>query len=520
MLAVGRIAAILLGLLLGCVLPGFVLAAPAADCTGAQYLRLREPVAVSADELAELGALPPLRVLVLDAPPMTRFDPDRNVYTGVGIDAWCFIAARLGLQYVIDPAPDWTVAEKIAGVQERRADVMIPLSLQPDRALRGLFTRPYYNSHYAVIARKGVQPQIHQMADLARYRVGLVHGVAFESVLREVVPADRLRTYDQSSSDGLFKALRAGEIDVAVFNQNIFAEKRYSHEYFDLEVVLVLHEYPRAYRFYVSDTAEHRRMVRVFDRYLAALDVSASIARHEEGEVQLIERYVAQRSQRTLLQIASAAAVLLALACVLALRRYRRLSRLLAERNQHILRQQEALQAANQELEKQNQTDGLTHLANRRHFDQMLAREHARWRRTGSPLSLMMLDVDYFKRVNDRYGHQVGDDCLRAIAQTLRDNVARPSDLAARYGGEEFACLLPETRSESARIVAERIRAAVAQIELSGTRADRPRLTLSIGIATLEGGQAGASELLAAADAQLYAAKQAGRDRVHAVVLG
>ncbi|MGB7524768.1 MAG: GGDEF domain-containing protein [Castellaniella sp.] len=501
------------------MLPWAALAAPAADCAGAQHVRLREPVIVSTDERAELSALPPLRVVVLDAPPMTRFDPDRNVYTGVGIDTWCFIAAQLGLHYEIDPAPDWTVAEKIAGVQEHRADVMIPLSLRPDRALRGLFTQPYYKSHYAVIARKGVQPQIHQMADLARYRVGVMHGVAFEPMLRDMVPTDRLRTYDQSSSDGLFKALRAGEIDVAVFNQSIFAEKRYSHEYFDLEVVLVLHEYPRAYRFYVSDTPEHRQLVRVFDRYLAALDVSASIARHEEGEVQLIERYVAQRSQRTLLQVASVVAVLLALVCVLALRRYRRLSHLLAERNQHILRQQEALQAANQELERQSQTDGLTHLANRRHFDQALAREHARWRRTGSPLSLMMLDVDYFKRVNDLYGHQVGDDCLRAIAQVLRDNVARSADLAARYGGEEFACLLPETDSESARIVAERIRTAVAQPELLNTQGDRPRVTLSIGIATLAGGRADASELLAAADAQLYAAKQAGRDRVHAVVL-
>lgn len=519
MLAIGRIPAILLGLWLGCVLPWVALAAPAADCAGAQHVRLREPVIVSPDERAEFSALPPLRVLVLDAPPMTRFDPDRNVYTGIGIDTWCFIAAQLGLQYEIDPVPGWTVAEKIAGVQEHRADVMIPLSLRPDRALRGLFTQPYYKSHYAVIARKGVQPQIHQMADLARYRVGVVRGVAFEPMLRDLMPPDRLRTYDQSSSDGLFKALRAGEIDAAVFNQSIFAEKRYSHEYFDLEVVLVLHEYPRAYRFYVSDTSEHRQLVRVFDRYLAALDVSASIARHEKGEVQLIERYVAQRSQRTLLQVASVVAVLLALVCVLALRRYRRLSRLLAERNQHILRQQGALQAANQELEKQSQTDGLTHLANRRHFDQALAHEHARWRRTGLPLSLLMLDVDHFKRVNDLYGHQVGDDCLRAIAQVLRDHAARPTDLAARYGGEEFACLLPETGLDSAQVVAERIRAAVARLEQSNPQAGLPHVTLSIGIATLEGGQAGAPELLAAADAQLYAAKQAGRNRAHAVVL-
>ncbi|WP_276809587.1 GGDEF domain-containing protein [Castellaniella defragrans] len=483
-------------------------------------MHLRESVAVSPEELAEFSALPPLRVLALDAPPMARREADGRTYTGIGIDVWCFVALRLGLRYVIEPEPDLTVAEKIGRIQEGGADVLVPLSLQPERARRGLFTRPYYESRYAIIARKGRELAIHQMADLARYRVGVVHGVAFEPILRGLVPAERLVAYDQASSDGMFEALREGAIDVAVYNRGIFAEKRYSHEYFDLEVVLILREYPRAYRFYFSDTPEHRRLVRAFDRYLAAMDVSDSVAQHEEGESQLIERYVAQRSQRVLLQVASGVAVLLALASFLALRRYRRLSRLLAERNQYILRQQEALRAANRELERQSQTDGLTRLANRRHFDQALAREHARWRRTGAPLSLMLLDVDHFKRVNDHYGHQVGDDYLRAIAQALRSSVVRPADLTARYGGEEFACLMPDTGSEAARAVAERIREEVARLDLPGVpEADHAPVRLSIGIATLAGGHAGAQDLLAAADAQLYAAKRAGRDRVHTVVL-
>ncbi|CAM3663879.1 diguanylate cyclase [Castellaniella denitrificans] len=514
-----RSAAAILGLLMWGLSPGPAPAAQAMDCAGARYVRLNEPVVVAPEALAEFRALPPLRVLALDAPPMVRRDADRGVYSGIGIDVWCFIAGRLGLRYELVPERGLTVAGKIGQVQTDGADVLIPLSLRPDRARHGLFTRPYYESRYAVIARKGWQSPIYRMADLAHYRVGVVHGVAFEPILRDLVPAGQLRTYDQASSDGLFQALREGEIDVAVFNKSIFTEKRYSREYFDLEIVLVLQEYPRAYRFYVSDTPVHRRLVRAFDSYLAALDVSESVARHEEGEGQLIERYVAQRSQRVLLQVAGGAAALLALAFFLALRRYRRLSRLLAERNQHILQQQEALQAANLELEKQNQTDSLTHLANRRHFDQTLAREHARWRRTGSPLSLMMLDVDHFKSVNDHFGHQAGDDYLSAIARAMRGNVVRPADLMARYGGEEFACLLPDTGSEAARAVAERIRESVARLELPNPRAGVPHVSVSIGIATLEGGHAGVQEFLAGADAQLYAAKRAGRNRIHATVL-
>jgi len=514
-----RTAAVALVLCLGWLSPDRALAAPGMDCDGARYLRLNEPVVVDPDELAGFRALPPLRVLVLDAPPMARQEADRDVYSGIGIDVWCFIAGRIGLRYGIGQERDQTLADRIDLVQTGNADVLIPLSLRPDRAQHGLFTLPYYESRYAVIARKGWQPPIYRIDDLAHYRVGVVHGVAFEPILQDLVPAGQLRSYDQSSSDGLFQALRNGEIDVAVFSKSIFAEKRYSHEYFDLEIVLTLQEYPRAYRFYFSDTPEHRRLVAVFDRYLEALDLAESVARHEEGEGQLIKRYVAQRNQQILLQVAGGAAALLALAAVLALRRYRRLSRQLAERNQRIQQQQDALQVVNLELERQSQTDSLTHLANRRHFDQTLEREHARWRRTGSPLSLMMLDVDHFKHINDHFGQQVGDDYLRAIAGTLRDSVARPADLLARYGGEEFACLLPDTGSQAAPAGGGGIREGGGELGLPNPLAGSGHVSLSIGIATLEGGHAGVQELVAGADAQLYAAKRAGRDRVQATVL-
>src|SRR5690606_2981184 len=140
------------------------------------------------------------------------------------------------------------------------------------------------------------------------------------------------------------------------------------------------------------------------------------------------------------------------------------------------------------------------------HFDQALAREHGRCLRTGSPLSLLLIDVDHFKQVNDHYGHAVGDDYLRAVAKVLARSVTRSADLVARYGGEEFACLLPDTTMDDAGVVAEGLREGVSQLELPNVRAGTTRLTLSIGIATLSGGAAGARELVARADAQLYAA--------------
>lgn len=493
--------------------------AQAAACEGGQHVRLTRPVEFSAEDLAYFRAMAPLRVLSADAPPMSRYDEQRRTYTGISVDVWCFIAERLGLRYELIPGRDQTVAQKILQVQEGAADVFIPLSLQSERAQRGLFTLPYYESYYAVIARKGWRLPIRDIVDLAQYRVGVVRGVALEPTLKEIVPPHQLFSFDETSSAGLFLALRDGSIDVAVFNKSIFAEKRYLHEYFDLEDVLTLYGNPRAYRFYFSPTPQHERVVAAFDRYLAAMDVTESIAVHEEGERQFIERYVAQRGQRIFLQVASVSAVVLALVLYLSLRRYRRLVRLLERSNSQIRRQQQALQAANQELERQSQTDGLTGLANRREFDHALRREQARQQRTGAPLSLLMVDVDHFKCVNDHYGHAMGDDYLRAIARVLKTAVGRPTDLVARYGGEEFVCLLPDTAAEDALKVAERIRQGVAELGLPNALAAIPRLTLSIGIATASGTSAALQQLLAQADTQLYAAKHAGRDRIHAVVL-
>jgi two-component system, cell cycle response regulator len=152
-------------------------------------------------------------------------------------------------------------------------------------------------------------------------------------------------------------------------------------------------------------------------------------------------------------------------------------------------------------------TDGLTAVANRRTFDAVLAREVERAAGRGHPLSVVMVDIDHFKRLNDTYGHQAGDEALRAIAAVLA-RVCRDNETLARYGGEEFAIILPFTESAAASVVAERLRRAVTQA------ATVVPVTASFGIATMPDHGRGAIELLQAADAALYRSKQLGRDRV------
>jgi diguanylate cyclase (GGDEF)-like protein len=170
----------------------------------------------------------------------------------------------------------------------------------------------------------------------------------------------------------------------------------------------------------------------------------------------------------------------------------------------------------NQELDRLAHQDGLTHLANRRHFDDALVREWERLRREGRPMAVLFIDVDYFKPYNDTYGHAAGDECLTAIGGVLQQAARRPGDLAARYGGEEFVVILPGTEVAGAREVAERIVADVDKLRIPHTASQvATHVTVSIGLAVRvpQAGEA-VQGLLEAADKAVYAAKRGGRHRV------
>lgn len=172
------------------------------------------------------------------------------------------------------------------------------------------------------------------------------------------------------------------------------------------------------------------------------------------------------------------------------------------------------LEDANRKLATLSITDGLTGLANRRHFDDVLRTECARATRAGQPFAVIMLDVDYFKRYNDHYGHQAGDACLIRVAQALAAGTRRASDLTARYGGEEFSIVLPNTGPDEAVDIAEGLRASIAALAIPHATADAEQVTISVGIALQSAGAADPDALMRLADAALYQAKAAGRNCV------
>ncbi|AKJ27185.1 sensor domain-containing diguanylate cyclase [Caldimonas brevitalea] len=171
------------------------------------------------------------------------------------------------------------------------------------------------------------------------------------------------------------------------------------------------------------------------------------------------------------------------------------------------------LSDANNELQKLNVLDGLTGVKNRKYFDEQLHVQLKVAGRSKLPLSLLLIDIDHFKAVNDRHGHLAGDACLRAVAQTIAGSLFRPGDEVARYGGEEFAVLLPQTDAAGAQHLGERIRAAIEQLLVAHEGVQVP-LTASIGVAILADLDETGEQLVATADAALYEAKHQGRNQV------
>ena len=170
----------------------------------------------------------------------------------------------------------------------------------------------------------------------------------------------------------------------------------------------------------------------------------------------------------------------------------------------------------NEQLTELSSTDGLTQIANRRHFDQVLHREWARAQRAGNELAYVMVDIDFFKPFNDHYGHLRGDDCLKQVAQSLQGVLRRPGDFLGRYGGEEFAVISPDTPPEGGLVLGEKIRQAIEALKIPHQGSPAAScVTVSVGVSGIvPSASVNVEDLIHSADSALYEAKKQGRNQV------
>nr|WP_315426280.1 diguanylate cyclase [uncultured Albidiferax sp.] len=180
------------------------------------------------------------------------------------------------------------------------------------------------------------------------------------------------------------------------------------------------------------------------------------------------------------------------------------------------VKRERVLQSQSERLSLEAVTDGLTGVYNRKYFDQCLSAELRRHQRSKTVLSLLMLDVDYFKNYNDSYGHPAGDRVLKALVSSVKTQLLRPNDVLARYGGEEFVVILPSVDQAGAVLLAAKVRAAVAALDIAHADSQvASHVTVSVGATTSVAGHCDISALVEAVDQALYAAKSAGRNTVH-----
>jgi len=184
------------------------------------------------------------------------------------------------------------------------------------------------------------------------------------------------------------------------------------------------------------------------------------------------------------------------------------------QRTRDLSRLLQDVESENRSLAELSVNDGLTKLRNRRYFDDIYAQSWQDAEEAGLPISLLLLDVDHFKQVNDQYGHLVGDECLVQVASALRHSVHHPEDVVCRYGGEEFVVILPDTCSDNAMLVAERVRRFIEGMDIA-LEQKVIRITVSVGVASLyPTSDDTPQDLLARCDEALYTAKREGRNRV------
>ncbi len=482
-----------------------------------QRITLREDVMLTAEERTLIRSLPTLRVSAYQrAPPLSLYDRRTNQYEGISVDVFSFIADEIDLSYKIIQTGNTSFSENIKQFEQGHVDVLMPSSYLAEREQTGIFTDAYYHGFYSAIALRENQIRISSIEQLKHYRVGVVKATAIEFYLQDLMPKEQIFSYDRGA---IYEALRRKKIDIAVFNHGVFAYDRINLELFDMENVYTLYEYPRGYTFLIKRSPEHLKLAVIFNRYINAIDSRASVLRYEDAERLLIDKYIKQKHKHHLLWVVLVATSILMFVLFNAYRSRQRLLVKLKANHKRIMQQHQALQEANEKLEHLSQVDALTGLANRRSFDQQLSLEYARYLRADGVLSVLMVDIDYFKSINDHYGHATGDVYLQNIAAVLKIAMSRPNDLAARYGGEEFVCILPDTDLLGALKVAEQIREAVIALHLDNTEEPTRPVTVSVGVATLQGVQSSADELLRQADVQLYRAKNAGRNRVCGIVL-
>ena len=409
--------------------------------------------------------------------PFERITPEGR-HEGIAADLVQLVAQRVGLQITLYPVKNWDAS--LAASKAGRCQIMSFLNQTTQREAWLRFTEPIFYDPNILVAREE-HPFVGDLRGLANETVALPRGTMVEERIRKEFP--NLRVVLTGSEEESVALVSDRQADLTVRSLMVAAYTIKKEGLFNLKIAGQVPEFTNQLRIGVLKN----------EMLLHAILNKGVLSITPQEREAIANRHVAVNVQqgvdyRLLWKVVAAAAALLLVAFIW----NRKLSRL------------------NQELARLSVTDPLTGLFNRLMIDQTLNIEIQRAQRTGQPLSVIMLDLDHFKQVNDGFGHQVGDQVLVTLAKLLRLRT-RKIDVAGRWGGEEFLVICPHTSLDGALALAESVRTTIDSHLFESVS----HVTASLGVSSYLAGDTG-KDLVARADAALYAAKKAGRNQVQA----
>ena len=411
---------------------------------------------------------------------------DKGLHVGISADFLALIETRLDIQFDLVPSKSWQGSLQLG--REGLCDIFPLITQTPSREEFLNFTQPYIKTPL-VLATDIQIPYIADITQLTGKRIGVSSGYAFYPVLVEQYPD--LDFVEVANIDEGLQKVQAGEL-FGYADSLVSVGYSIQHEY--LGQLKVSSEFDKNWQLGMGVQKSLQPLLSILDKAIAQ---TTAFERQE-----IINKWISIRYQKGtnwwITGIGVLATVLI-LGAVIAW--YSRLNKRLGK--EVLLRQQ-----AEQEAINLAHTDQLTGLLNRHGSAELIKQEMARNQRKGTPVSLMIMDVDHFKHVNDEYGHKVGDDVLKLLAATLTAQM-RATDHLVRWGGEEFLVLVPDVAVDDAVALADKYRTAVENIAAPNL----PRFTVSIGVAQLAENE-GFSHWYQHTDAALYKAKNSGRNRV------
>ncbi len=422
------------------------------------------------------------------SPPFEQLGPNGN-YAGIVAEIIGLLEERIGVPVTVLPTKSWS--QSLEYLRSGKCDLISCVVKGPKDEPGLAVSQPYLESAVVMVVRSD-QPYLPDLHALEGKRVGIVTGNPVVEYIQTRFPKINIQYYPDL--DKALKNTAKGESDVALGSLH-----RVSYTIHDLGLYDLKIAGQTPYKDYLglgvnSQSTELKSIINKAVESLSAQEVS-NITRKW-----LSIRYDKGFDTLLLLQILAGGGFLLTVFVLW--------NRKLARLNREIAKAHKSLALKSQELETLSITDRLTGIYNRMKLEEVLANEHIRVQRTGQPFTIILLDVDLFKDVNDTFGHQVGDAVLRELAELLQANI-RQTDTVGRWGGEEFMIVCPETDREGGVILAENLR----QKTSAGIMAHSKHVTCSFGVAEYSAGE-GENLLVARVDKALYKAKNKGRNRV------